>query len=217
MSFVYSYSFLNDFENCPRKAWHRYIAKDLPREAKSQAQTWGIDVHKALDAAVNGAELPGNMVQYTPLVASVKLAGKDKKVQTEQQLAITADGSPAGGWDKDVWLKGRLDVFLYADTIGMVLDWKTGKKREDPFELEVFGLLAKCKYPGLTKIVGAYVWLQENKVGKIHDLSNFAGTFGSIKATTRTVDMLPKDKEWDANPNPLCGWCPVKKCEYNRS
>lgn len=218
MTLVLTYSFLNDFENCPRKAWHRYVAKDLPREPKSEAQSWGIAVHDGFKARLTeGKALPVNMFRYEPLALSVERAADGKKMMVEEWFAINAVGQPVGAWDKDVWLKGKPDVLIYGEQTGFIPDWKTGKKREDAFELEVFGLLAKCKFRGLNRMVGAYIWLQEAKAGKIHDLSNFAATFNKIKAIDKTVQMLPVEKEWDANPNPLCGWCPVKKCEHNKS
>lgn len=219
MTFAWSYSFLSDFENCPRKAYHRYVAKDLPREPANEAMKWGRDVHKALENRIGGkTPLPDTMAQFEPLATAVLTQAEGKTCRVEEQIAINATGNALDDqYSKDVWGKGRLDVLIHADNVGFVLDWKTGKTREDPFELNVFGLLAKCKYPGLTKVVGAYAWLKEGKVGKLHDLSNFAATWNGIKATMKTVDMLPPDKEWSANPNPLCGWCPVKKCEHNKT
>jgi len=48
----WSFSFLNDFTNCPRKAWHKYIARDLPKE-DSPALAEGIKVHSALERYIN--------------------------------------------------------------------------------------------------------------------------------------------------------------------
>lgn len=219
MSFPWSYSFLSDFDNCPRKAYHRYVEKDLPREPASDAQMWGREAHKALEQRIAaGTPLKGRSANFEPLAVAV-IAQRDagKTVLVEQQIAITADGSPVDQYAKDVWGKGRLDVAIVAGDVGFIIDWKTGKEREDPYELEVFALLAKCKWPGLKKVVGSYAWLQAGKQGKVHDLSNFGATFNGIKGTMKTVEMLPPDKEWAANPNPLCGWCPVKKCEHNKT
>lgn len=218
MTLVLTFSFLSAFEVCPRDAWHNYIAKDLPREQKSEQQSWGIHVHGGFKARlVEGRPLPTNMAQYEPLALSVEKAAEGKTMLVEEWLAIDASGQPCGPYDKEAWLKGKPDVLIYGDQTGFIPDWKTGKKREDAFELELFGLLAKCKLPGLTRMVGAYVWLQEKRAGQPHDLSNYAATFNKIKAVDRTIQIMPADKEWDANPGWKCQYCRVKKCKYNRS
>jgi len=37
------------------------------------------------------------------------------------------------------------------------------------------------------------------------------GWLEKVRKLERAVDR----NEWPATPNPLCGWCPVKKCPHN--
>lgn len=214
----WTFTFLNDFDNCARKAQHKYVLKDLPREEKSDAQTWGIRVHKAFDLRLRAPKsnpLPQDMTQYEPLVVGVERAADGKTLESEKRMAIDAGGSPVDFFGNGVWGRGVCDVAIHADNTAFLFDWKTGKRREDPQELRVQALLLKCAYPGIKQAYGAYGWLKDNKMGEVHDLGNFAATFNGIKATMKVIEGLPANKEWPANPNPLCGWCPVKTCEHN--
>jgi hypothetical protein len=132
-------------------------------------------------------------------------------------MAINAQGQPVDWWAPDVWGRGAADAVIHGGGIAFIADWKNGKVREDDTELRTHALLLKCHYPGLKVVKGAHFWLQENRPGKPYDLSNFGLRWNEIKATMKTVEMLPTDKEWSANPSWKCGWCPVKKCEHNRS
>lgn len=99
----------------------------------------------------------------------------------------------------------------------MLFDWKTGKVREDPRELSCQALLLKAHHPEVTLIKGAYVWLKENRVGQMYDLSNTDRVFNANKAATGQQQECLETEHWPKEPNALCGWCPVKDCEFNRS
>lgn len=148
----------------------------------------------------------------------MKAAAEGKNLETEKRLAITADGSPCDFFAKDVWMRSAADVVIHKDNAAFIPDWKTGKKRDgDTNELRRLALLLKCTYPGIEQVKGAYFWLQENAMGQVHDLSNFAATFGEIKAADRTVQMMDPTKEWPANPGWKCKFCRCKTCEFNKT
>lgn len=213
---VLSFTFLSNFDNCPRKAWHLYVAKDLPKTPTTPEQQHGQDVHKAFECRLRANKPFGTpYAHYEPFAAAAEQYSGKKLV--EENLAITASGSPTDFFGKDVWVRGKVDWAVLREDAGVILDWKTGKPREDAFELELFALMLKCTYPGLKSLTGIYVWLKDNKLGKVHDLSNFARTYNDVKLRSKDIEALDPDKEWPAKPNPLCGWCPHKKCEHNKS
>lgn len=212
---AWTYTFLSDDENCPAKAWHKHVAKDLPREEKTPAQTWGIEVHKALEYRLRERKpFPPEMSACEPYALAIEQMPGTKLV--EEWLQITADGSKAKPFAADVWGKGRVDTAILHSNVGIIFDWKTGKPNEDPLELETQALMLKCFYPGLTHVRGHYVWLRERRIGPAHDLSDFGRTFNDVKVRWRDITSRPLDTEWVKKPNPLCGWCPVMTCEHNR-
>lgn len=212
----WSYTFLNNFDNCPRKAWHMYVAKDLPRVETAQMK-WGNYVHKALEHRLTPhiqKPLPDDCKAYEPFAA----AFDGKQPRAEWWMAVTKDwlSTTLPG---DTWGQGKADVVLVGDDTILLFDWKTGKPREDPFELEVFGALAQAQacWSHAKQVYGWYIWLGEMRVGKRHDLSDTGRTRARIAEMWNAVTVLDPEKEWLPTPNPLCGWCPVRSCEFNKA
>src|SRR5579859_2038601 len=208
----WSYSFLNDFTNCRRKAWHKFIARDLPKE-DTPALSEGIRIHRELEHYLNGrAHTMPAPPQYVQLAAPMAARGAIAEVA----LGMTADRGGASFW-RAPWGRGKLDVLIRDGSTAVIFDWKTGKEREDPRELFCQSLLLQANYPEVTKVTGAYVWLAQAKLGQVYDLTDVDRSYNANVAIMHEVAELPPEEEWEPTPNPLCGWCPCKGCEYNRS
>ncbi len=219
LGFPVSYSFLNDEANCPYKAYRRYVVKDLPRGEKTEAQQYGIDAHKALeDRIAQGKALTDRFAQYEPIaskIAGCRLPGL-VEVCAERVLTLDAEERPfKASWHHDAFIYTRLDITVTARGThqAQIFDWKTGKVREDPFELELQAWVLQKYYPGLEIINGNYVWLKDGRLGETHDLSDTERTARSVR---RQLNEIESRGDWPKRPNPLCGWCDVKDCEYNR-
>ncbi len=212
-----TYTFHRNFDNCPRKAWHINIAKDLPKEDTEQLR-WGNQVHSALDRRISrGAALPEAMEKYEHFCNFGAYM-----VKTELKLGIRANGLPCGFFDDDVYMRGVIDVLIPSwgglDR-AVIWDWKTGKKREESGELQIHAALLKAKHPEFNRIMGYYVWLQEMQLGKPHDVSDTQATLERERKTREQVERAFAHGA-DAFPprqNPLCGYCPVKSCEFNKA
>jgi len=211
-----TYTFHRNYENCPRKAFHINIAKDLPKE-DSEALRWGNQVHRALEERINkGTPLPHTMVRFEPLV---QFGGF--MVKAELMLGIRENGQPCGFFDSDVWMRGVIDVDIEQKpklAHAFLLDWKTGKKREDPEELELHAILKRATKPSLEKITGVYAWLQTMEIGQTHDLSATEAKLEEVRGVRKEIEHAFKlgSDAFPPRQNPLCGWCPVKSCEFNK-
>jgi CRISPR/Cas system-associated exonuclease Cas4 (RecB family) len=216
----WSYSMLNNYDVCPRRWHHMYWLKDLPREEKSEAQTYGDRVHDAMKSRLRiGKELPDEFKACEPLAAQV--VGAKHTMHVEVKLGAKWDGDRVVScdfFDPDVWGRGTIDVALLNGSDALVLDWKTGKVREDPKELELQAMLLRIKHPSLTRITGHYVWLKENRVGQRFDLSDFAGAYRYVQKTLKEIEGRLERNDWPPDEGPLCGYCPVPKdkCEWRR-
>ncbi len=213
---VYSYTFLNTWDICPKQAFHRYVLKDHPFVG-STASKWGDVVHKAMEKRVGeGVPLPAECAKFEPYAAAIA----PLKPGVEIKLGIRRDGSPTGFFDDDVWLRGKADVVAAKGSNGLLLDYKTGAKREDPYELEIQGLMMQACWlgnPPLEKITGHYVWLKDGTIGKPHDVSNTGETLECLQEKADEIEQMNKTGLWPTKQGPLCGWCPVKSCGFNRS
>lgn len=204
----WSYSFLKDYTTCPKKAYHKYIARDIPKET-SRAAAWGNEIHTALENAIKkpDAELAENAKQYAPLVRQLPPSAK-----AELALGVTREGAPTSFYADDVWGRGKLDVAIVFDDKAILFDWKTGKVREEPLELEIQALLLQAHYPKVKKIIGHYVWLKDNRLGQPFDVSDTASVWYRVNLWVNEAETR---KEFPPVKNPLCGWCPVKQCPLN--
>ena len=119
-----------------------------------------------------------------------------------------------------MWCRGKADVAVFHDPAltCAIFDWKFGRnKREDPGELELHAMMLQRRHPQYKTIVGHYVWLADGEIGPQHNLSDGKQV---LEATQRQVAEIQKHADvcfWPPRQNPLCGWCPVKSCEFNRS
>ena len=216
----WSYSMLNAYAICPRRFHHMYILKDLPREAESPVQADGNAVHDALKKRLRlGTALPEQFAHHEPLAAQV--AGAQRTMHAELALGCRWEGGkvmPCDMYADNVWGRGRIDVALMDGDSALLLDWKNGKVREDPRELELQALLLRIKHPDLTRVTGAYVWLQKGEVGVMHDLSDFKATWNSLNRQLAEMELRLSKNDWPPDEGPLCGFCPVLKsmCEWKR-
>lgn len=206
---VYSFTMLKTADNCLHKMFRQYIKKDIPY-VETPEMKWGNDVHTAFEYRLGGKPLPQNMIHWEPLV----VAYVERKARPELKLGVTRKGQSTGFFDKDVFLRGKIDATMVNGTNAFLPDWKTGNsKYEDPFELEIQALMLKATMPQITKVFGHYVWLKENRIGQNHDLSDFNGTWARVNNKVEVIEDAMATGEWTKTKNQLCGYCPVKDCE----
>jgi hypothetical protein len=223
---VGSYTFFNELDNCPFKAYEVRIARSIQR-LETQVQRWGNYVHDAMEKRIGeGKPLPEDAVQFEPY--AMCFDGK-VSVRTEMKLGIQANGMPCKFWGDGCYVAGKIDVvWVPSLTHTDITDWKTGKEDyETPFELELHALLhAAATAPIQSRYTARYAYIgRENrpdKVGQTYDTAN--GTLASPQQTWAKVNGLmarafdyQRQGHWPKQPNALCGWCPVTKCEHNKT
>jgi PD-(D/E)XK nuclease superfamily len=220
---VYSYTLLKTADTCLYKCYRQYIKRDLPFD-KTPEIDWGNKVHEAMEYRLGGKPLPGavlnddgtvkwpSMQHWEPLA----VVYVERQARPEKKTGITKEGKPTGFFDKDVWLRCKIDATMLRGANVFLADWKTGSSRyEDPFELEIQALTLKAAIPAITRVGGHYVWLKENRVGEPHDLSDFTATWAKVNNKVEVIEDCQASGEWPKTKNPLCGWCGVLDCENN--
>lgn len=207
---VYSYTLLNTFDICPHQMYRRYVKKDQPF-VETPEMAFGNKVHSAMEYRIGGKPLPADMQHWEPLAA----AFARPTARSEMKMGLTKQGKPTGFFDQDVWLRGKVDVTIIEGTAAFLPDWKTGKSREHPFELEIQALMVHAANPYLTKIAGCYVWLKENRMGQVHDLSDTRSTFAYVSNKVEQIEDCMKSGDWEKKKGPLCSWCSCVDCEFN--
>jgi hypothetical protein len=208
--FIGTYTNLNQFRNCEHAMYRRYVLKDQ-KYAETPEMKWGNEVHTAFEKRIGkGIVLPENMKDWDKHAQPF-----DKyDVLVEQKLGMTNKGTATGFWDNDVWFRGKNDVTVILNDKALLTDFKTGSSRfEDPFELKTNALLLKAQHPELRSVVGRYIFLKEDRVGQMHDLSDFQATWLEINRLMNLITEKRKSGEWVKKKSGLCGWCSVSDCE----
>lgn len=208
-----SHTLLACYQNCNHQAFRRYVAKDVPYVETPQ-MAWGNDVHDQMDKRLSsGKPLTGEVAKYEGFAAALA----PMMPLTEVRLGVRANWEPCGFYDADCYFCCKIDVLIVRDGTAAIFDWKTGKRREDPTELRQQGSLVLAHNPGLRRIVGRYVWLQDNALGVEHDLLSFVRqTDAEIVSMMAHLRASAGVNHWPKRQGPLCAYCNVPDCEFLR-
>lgn len=207
-----NFTWVNTYRNiCPHQAYRRYILKDIPYQ-ETEAMRVGNAVHTAMEHRIGkGKVLPDEYRQYEPFAACF-----DKlPVKVEWRLGVTVEGKSCDWYDPKIFIRSKLDVALVQGEVGYLADHKTGKVKENPFELEVQAVALHAKHPELKSIKGQYLWLKELRTGEIHDVSHTNKTWDVVCRTVQQAAFDLKQGEFEKRQGPLCRFCDVTDCEFN--
>jgi hypothetical protein len=215
----HSFSSLELFERCPKQYHHVRILKDV-KDEDNEYSLAGTRDHKALeDRLLSGTVLPPHLAKHEDKCELLATSGV--KLMAEQELALDKQFNPCGWWDKDVLLRVKADVTMYNGKSAALLDWKTGKRKPKPFQLEL-GALAQFKYyPEIERTNTAFLWLKEDASDKMlytreQDEARIQKKF---KEKADKVQEAADDGVWQAKPSYFnCTYCPAKKiCSYSQA
>ncbi len=221
----WSFSLLEMFDQCPKKAFHRYILKE--KEPETEEQRKGNLLDKAIEARIQkGTPLPEEWAYCEPLAASVALLKRPKvHVSTQLKMGLNREFKPWKFFDAGVWGRGVLDVSIIDGPRATVIDWKTGKNNESkPYyngglQLKIFAAFIFKHYPEVQQVTAFNVYLKTNEFGKPHVFrrEDEAALWQEILPRVIKFEKAFAAMAWPEQPSGLCGWCAVKMCPHNRS
>ena len=214
---AWSYSSLTAFETCPRRYEMTRITK-VVQEPQSEAMHHGNEVHKALELNVrDDVPIPQKYKQYIPIVEAVKKAPGEKLAETK--FGLTRDLKPTGYFAKDVWVRGVLDLTVLQGETAVVLDWKTGKPKSDPSQLELFAGAAFAVYPEVKTVRSGFVWLGFNQLDQhTYTRGQSPEIWSGFERRVHRMNLASAEGHYPPKPSGLCrAWCPVpnKLCEFS--
>jgi predicted RecB family nuclease len=155
--------------------------------------------------------LPQEIAHYEPLCSSVERISKGGELHIEKELVLNENLTPTGWWDADAWLRSKLDILVINGNMANVMDWKTGKRKTDQFQMELFAAQVFKHYPEVTMVKTSLVWL---KTFEIDTETYLRGDVNAIwaevmKRIQRIHTSLDHDN-WPAKPSGLCRFCPAR-------
>ncbi len=215
MGLSFSYSALKEFEQCPLKYQKKRITKEFVEEQTSWA-TYGEQIHKAFEDYVReGKPLPNDVAYFSTLLDKFK----PYKVECELEVVLTEELTPTTWFAKDAWLRGKIDLMVWmSPTKVLVYDYKTGARRPDFDQLEMFALFVFQLYPEVETVSSGFIWTKD----KALDTQTFTraecnALWAKHLGRIRKVYQAHESDIWPAKPSGLCKYCGWKpNCAYGR-
>jgi len=216
MRLAHSFSSLKMYDNCPLRYYYQRIAKEVT-DPGGEASIYGERVHKQLELRLReGTELPEETAKYESLIRKIEERAANKTLLVEQELCLNDKLKPTGWWDDDAWMRSKLDVLILSDTKAFVGDYKTGKRRPDFTQLELFALQVFAHYPDVDSVTSAFLWLKDDATDReTYSRDDAPVMWSRLLGKVRRVEKSLESEKWPANPSGLCNFCPAKHiCKY---
>lgn len=241
----WSFTAVQEYLNCPRKYQLNRVLKVMPF-VESEAMKQGNIVHKHLEDRIReGKKLPEHLLKFEKFIV-----GMEKKVMADEWLEVGAEievcfdrnlemvgnwgqTSPRAWFDKRTWYRGKFDISaLINKTTAFIGDWKTGKRRPDSTQLELFAGVAFKALPDLERVTTAYIWTQagaqdkkvfyreghagdeEKNISSKSEADIWAEWLGYVER----IEQSMQNNKWPCKPSGLCGWCDAtpKQCPHSK-
>lgn len=214
---AWSYSLLTSFETCPRRHAVIKIYKKVV-EPQSIEIKHGNELHKALEQYGKGvAALPAKYEAHKPMVDAV-LTAKGQK-EFEVKFALTVNLEPTRYFADDCWVRGVLDLKVVNGDKAVVVDWKTGKPKNDAGQLRLFAAAAMALHPQVSAVRTGYAWLAHGLLDREDfNRGQFTEMWDGFRTRVERLENALKYEEFPPKPSGLCAnWCPVPKklCEFS--
>jgi hypothetical protein len=211
MKLSHSYSAIKLYENCPYRYYRQRIAKDAIDEG-GEASKHGERIHKHLELKLAGAaELPKELSHYAPLCDSVEKISAKGELHIEKELVLTENLEPTGWWSPDAWLRSKLDILVVNGDEAIVMDWKTGKRYPDFFQMEMFAAQVFKHYPDVTKVKTSLVWLKSMEMDtELYTREDANKIWADIMGRIRRIYQSVEHDNWPQRPSGLCRFCPAR-------
>jgi CRISPR/Cas system-associated exonuclease Cas4 (RecB family) len=205
----WSFSRWWDWVTCPYKAGLKHVLK--VKEPGSPAMNRGTDVHKLGEDYLRGTlkKLPAEFNRFKDNLAALR----KYKAEPEGEWAFNEKMQPRGWFDKDVWVRIKIDAFAFinaARSAAEVVDYKTGKEKEHhDMQLSLYALGSFHKHASL-ETTDAQIWYLDQEVGtgQIYARSELKEIEREWRA--RVAPMLA-DTKFKATPNQGCRYCHFRK------
>jgi hypothetical protein len=220
MSIIWSYSSLKTFQQCPRKYYHTKIAKDI-KEPDTKATLYGKRMHTVAEEYIrDGTPIPLEFDYLEPTLKT--LANIPGEKHCEVKLGLTRDFKACDFDAPDVWWHGIADLVIINEEKGLAhsVDYKTSKSARyaDIKQLDLVAAGIFAKFPQVKKIKSALVFVVSKEFVKSdHNKEQELHYVAQMLPDIKRIESSLKTNVWNPVSGPLCRFCAVKDCEYNRS
>jgi len=219
MSFAWSFSAIDTFENCNKKYYHlKVLKKGDPghfKDADSDASIDGKFIHQAMfKRVIKGEPLPIQLRQHERIAAGFAECEGEK--HGEMRLALNKGFEPRDFFAKDVWVRAVLDLLIVRGDTAILVDWKTGKKKERWDQLHLSAAILSRYMPEINHFRLVFAWLKDSDFSTaLLEKEEIKGVWLNYLPRVKVITDAIKTTTFPANETPLCGWCPVTSCPHH--
>jgi RecB family exonuclease len=135
-------------------------------------------------------------------------------------MALDEKLNPVGWFDKTVWVRGIADLLIIDDEnlTAWVVDYKTGNnKYPDRDQLKLMSIMVFKHYPHIREVKSALLFVvKEDMVKHSMSVDEADAEWWKYRERVGRIAASMDADVWNPTRTPLCGWCPVKSCEFNK-
>jgi hypothetical protein len=215
MNFTWSFSSLKDFINCPKQYQEIKVLKRFHKFPTEQMR-YGTEVHKACEDYVGeGVPLAENYKRFQPVLDSLVAIPGTK--YPEYRMALDKDRQ-VSAYGKGYWVRGIVDLLIVDGDHAFLVDYKTGSNRyPDPKQLKLMALMTFAHFPEVNKVkAGLLFVMHESFMDEEYTRDQIPKLWSYFENDLERLSLSYENDTWQANPTPLCGWCPVRTCEFHK-
>lgn len=215
---TWSYSSLKTFQQCPKKYYHIKVAKDVVDKPHVSA-LYGSAVHKAAeDHVLEGKPIPKKYDYMVPILESLKQIPGTR--YAEIKLGLTESLEACDFDASEAWWHGIVDLLIVDGDKAHMVDYKTSKSARyaDTLQLDLMATAVFAKFPEVTVVKSALLFVVSNEfVKKKHVVEDKHQYVAKVRPDLDRLKTALETGVWNPLAGPLCKFCPVLKCEHNRS
>lgn len=217
---IFSYTLIDTFHNvCERQAYERFIAKSVKVDQTEDMEV-GTRVHKYIEDHINGVDpLPAWLKHLIPVIESLKQHGRGA-TRTELKMGVTKDLAACDFFAGDVYLRGGIDLLLATDDRALIIDWKTGKKRDKELQLLIYALFIFAVLPMIQQITCMNYFVAENNAPMGQPFtwrrSQVSEMWREVLPLIHEIEAAIASGRFAEKPSGLCSYCPVQACQHWR-
>ena len=215
--YTWSYSALKQYTNCPKQYQEMRVLKNYTVK-ETEAIIYGKAVHEALELYVKeNKPLPKNYLRFKPMVDTLLKIEGDK--YPEYEMALIHSKEPCDFHSEDRWVRGIADLVIVDGDIAYVVDYKTGSNRyPDPKQLRLMSLMMFTHFPDIQRVKGGLLFVMKNSfITEEYLRKDMDKSWGMFEQSLKRLDTSYENDTWQANPTPLCKWCSVVTCDFNKT
>lgn len=222
-----SYSRIQVFESCPKRAELAYVQRikepDRPPlpNGKEYPNDRGTRVHDQAEEYVRGQrpDLVPELLNFEDELTNLRniFSQDPSRLVMEDMWTFDDTWTPCSPDDYDsIWLRIKLDVLLFSaqGTKAYVIDYKTGKRYGNEIkhaeQTQLYALATALRYPEVEEIQTELWYTDQDEIAEMHFTREQALKF--LKNWNNKMLRMTQAIEFPAKPNMYaCRYCPFKE------